>query len=343
MVFSVLIIKTGALGDVLRTTFLLLGLKKKYEGCYISWLTSNRAKELLENNPLIDKIYTIEKEDIPSSFDFVLSLDDDKESAEVATKVNKNKMTGAYIKEGKVVYTKDSSDWFGMGLLRSEEYGGLEEANKIKKSNKKTYHEIMSKIAGIDYDKDKPILNLTKEEIKFGDDFAKKNGIKNSDLVIGINTGAGKRWQLKSWSIENTAKLASVLRKKFEAKVIILGGNDEAERNKEIIELANKEVIDGGTNNTLRQFSAIINICDMIVTSDTLAMFIALSLNKKVVVLMGPTSDAEIDLFGLGKKISSGLSCLCCYKRRCDIKPNCMDLIKVEEIYSAIKEQLKDG
>jgi ADP-heptose:LPS heptosyltransferase len=67
-------------------------------------------------------------------------------------------------------------------------------------------------------------------------------------------------------------------------------------------------------------------------------MYIGLSLKKKLVVLMGPTSIAEIELYGYGPKIYSKLPCLCCYKRRCTIKPNCMDLISVEKVFDAVKD-----
>ncbi|MBW2981185.1 glycosyltransferase family 9 protein [Candidatus Woesearchaeota archaeon] len=342
MAYSILIIKTGALGDVLRTTSLLKGLKRKYKDSTISWITSGRAKDLLINNELIDKIYLINnKKEVPEFFDLILSFDDEKEAAILATSLKKNKLIGAYVKEGKVTYTEDSSDWFGMGLLLPEEKGGLEEANRLKKQNRRTFHEIMAKISGTQYSKDMPILNLTEKEIEFSKKFAIRNQIKDDDLVIGLNTGAGKRWQIKKWSVQKTAELADLLIEKVGAKIILLGGKEERERNNEIIRISKNSIIDSGTENTLKEFASILNLCDLLVTSDTLAMFIGIALKKKLVVLIGPTSSSEIELFGFGKKLCADMSCLCCYKRKCDIKPNCMDKISVEMVYSAVVEQLK--
>jgi heptosyltransferase-2 len=47
---DILIIKIGALGDVLRSTTLLPELKNKYPYASIYWLTSREARELLTNN-----------------------------------------------------------------------------------------------------------------------------------------------------------------------------------------------------------------------------------------------------------------------------------------------------
>lgn len=45
---KILIVKIGAIGDVLRTTSILKGLKGKYKGAEIDWLTSkNGLFELL--------------------------------------------------------------------------------------------------------------------------------------------------------------------------------------------------------------------------------------------------------------------------------------------------------
>ena len=69
-------------------------------------------------------------------------------------------------------------------------------------------------------------------------------------------------------------------------------------------------------------------------------MHIALATHRRVVVLFGPTSSAEIELYGLGEKIFPDMECLVCYKATCDFVPNCMDLISVDMVAAAVKRQL---
>lgn len=337
---EILIIKIGALGDVLRTTFLLTGFKGKYSDCSISWLTSKKAVELLSNNKLIDYVYTLdEKEKVPSKFDIVLCLDDEKEAALVASKIEKKEFIGAYVENDEIKYTENSADWFGMGLLRPKSDGGKEVADKLKKKNKQTYQELVAKIAGLNYNKETPILNLMKEDLEFGRKFAMKNGIKDSDYVIGLNTGAGKRWPLKKWGAENTAELSKQLNLKG-IRTILLGGKDEEERNKEIIDWAENGLIDSGVDNSLREFASIINLCDILVCTDSLSLHFAIALKKKVVVLFGPTSAAEIEVYDKGIKIIADKDYLATYTRA--DKPDIMANIKVEDVINAI-EKLRIG
>jgi heptosyltransferase-2 len=58
------------------------------------------------------------------------------------------------------------------------------------------------------------------------------------------------------------------------------------------------------------------------------------------VVLFGPTSAAEIDMYGLGEKVIPDMNCLACYKPTCDFVPNCMDLITTDMVEAAVERQL---
>ncbi|MEK7113776.1 MAG: hypothetical protein AAB873_03040, partial [Patescibacteria group bacterium] len=77
------------------------------------------------------------------------------------------------------------------------------------------------------YKKQKPILVLNKEELNFGSRFAQKHKIKKSDLVVGINTGAGGRWKDKRLSVEETANLIDKLKNQLRnknIKILLFGG-----------------------------------------------------------------------------------------------------------------------
>ena len=56
----VLIAKLSALGDVLRTTSLLRPQARRHPGARVAWLTSRQALPLLETNPWISDLVTVE-------------------------------------------------------------------------------------------------------------------------------------------------------------------------------------------------------------------------------------------------------------------------------------------
>ena len=82
------------------------------------------------------------------------------------------------------------------------------------------------------------------------------------------------------------------------------------------------------------------NLSDLIVTGDTMALHAALALGKKVVGLFGPTSAAEIEMYGRGIKLTGTVDCLCCYQVSCARNPACMDTISPEMVLRAIKKLL---
>jgi len=336
---NILIIKYGSLGDVLRTTSFLKGLRSKYKRSDIYWLTSPEAEKIIINNHLIkhvlvysDKIagYLLSK-----NFDLVISLDDDIGLCKLASILKTKRLIGSFWnKKDFVSYTDELKDYFDMGLISRY---GRSKADKLKKLNKKTYQDIISE--GLKIKKSAPILQINKRSLIFADRFSKIHDL-GKKIIIGLNTGAGKRWERKKLSEAKTAFLSDLLVKELNADVIIFGGRDEIKRNKEIKKLAKMPIIDAGNDNSLMDFAALVNLCDILVTSDSLALHIGVALKKYVIAFFGPTSHYEIDLFGKGEKIITRLKCLCCYKNKCAKNPNCMDYVRAERILVSAKRYL---
>lgn len=107
-----------------------------------------------------------------------------------------------------------------------------------------------------------------------------------------------------------------------------------------ILRKAKGAITDSGCENTLGQFAALVNLCDVVVTGDTTALHIAIALKKKVVAIFGPTCAQEIELYGRGEKMITSLPCAPCYRRSCEVAPNCMQAIKAEEVMAKIRALL---
>ncbi|MBI2523127.1 glycosyltransferase family 9 protein [Candidatus Woesearchaeota archaeon] len=315
---DILIIKLGAIGDVIRTTSILSGLKEKYKNCRIDWLTKKESFDVLKNNNFINKLFLIDNDIVKienNEYDLIISLDDDNEACTLAAKISHKELIGAYLDNGKRVYTQNSSLWFDIGLISKF---GKKKADELKAKNKKTYQQIMYEILDLDYKKQEPILGLTKDEINFGENFAKKNNMKSNDEIIGINTGAGGRWQDKKLSIEETAELIDKLNESIDnAKLLLFGGPEEKERNEKIKKTAKGKIIDAGCDNSLMEFASLVNLCNILVTSDSLALHIGTALKKNIVSFYYPTSAAEIENYGRGIKIVGKGKDYCSYKTKC--------------------------
>lgn len=84
-------------------------------------------------------------------------------------------------------------------------------------------------------------------------------------------------------------------------------------------------------------FTALLGLCNMLVTSDTMAMHIGIALEKTIIALIGATCEQEIHLYGLGEKIVSDFDCSPCYLQKCNKNPTCMDSITPEQVFESIK------
>ncbi|HEY5536743.1 MAG TPA: glycosyltransferase family 9 protein [Ignavibacteria bacterium] len=330
-----LIIKLDAIGDVLRTTAILSSLKKAYPGTYIKWLTKSNAKELFINNDLVDEIicYEVPVTNINlaiEEFDVVINLDPSPVSSALCSfAIGKEKFGFGLNSKGKVYpVNKEAEEWFTMGSFDSD-----------KKKNKKTYQQIIHEICRFPYDKSEIILSLNKKDIDFKNEFIKKNKLENDKLIVGINAGASIRWQFKKWRLEGYKELIKKLTDSLDCRILLYGGADEIETNNELIKTS-KKILDTGHDNSLRQFIALMDIPQILITGDTLALHVAAALKKKVICLFGPTSYNEIEDYGRITKIYPEMECLVCYKNKCDFIPNCMDLISADMIFNAVKKLL---
>ena len=152
-------------------------------------------------------------------------------------------------------------------------------------------------------------------------------------MVVGLVIGGADRWP-KSLPIDLSAKLAEKIYKKFKCRIILFGGPNEMDRNKEIISSSNAPIIDAGTGNDLVDFPALINVCNYIISTDSLGLHVSLALKKKTICLIGPTLKNEIDTFEHGKVLVSNSNCIGCLKKDC----KSMEKISITEIIKVLEE-----
>src|SRR3989344_660163 len=342
---NILVIKQAALGDVLRTSCILTGIKRRYPNSKITWFTKKEALDLVKTNPYINKIYLYSREGVlklkQEKFNIVYNFDEDFEACSLTTYFlnKKSKIYGYYInKENKIVPTISAKYYFDMSLLGEKPKNDI-----LKKKNKKTYPELIYELAELDYKKDPPILILTKEQKKFAKDFLRRYNLTNNDLIIGVNTGAGGRWPLKQLSIEKTVELIEKLNEELNAKIILFGGPDEVERNNKIILLTKVPIINPGCGNFIFEFSALMSICNTVVTSDSLGLHIALALKRNVITFFGQTAPQEIEMYNQGLKIFTPGDCIGCYSSYDGRKPNCADGVHVKDLFKAVVEVRKQS
>jgi heptosyltransferase-2 len=119
-----------------------------------------------------------------------------------------------------------------------------------------------------------------------------------------------------------------------------LGGREDKERNEILAGQLGVKVINTPTGEGLRRGLVYVNVCDIVITGDTLGMHMAIGLGKYVVGWFNVTCAQEIELYGRGEKIISESFCSPCWKKSCD-DLRCLDEPFVESINKAVQSILK--
>lgn len=332
---SILIIKLGAAGDVLRTTFLLPALSRKAgRGANITWLAAKASLPVLQNPFISCKLDA----DSPASaavllartWDGVYCLENSSEAAAFCAAAKARKKYGFTLSSGGAITPLGSAAALWLELACDD---------TLKKNNSLSYQEIMLKICGLGGKITPPIFTPSAPALERARAIL---GRKPGQTLVGLNTGAGSRWPKKMLSARDSADLCRrILASDKKISIILLGGPEQSRPHALIKSLVkNKRLISAGTDNSFDVFAALISLCDAVICGDTLALHSAAAAGTPCVALFGPTSKNEIyDYDGMVEKLDAGLDCLCCYGD-CGKTRHCMNALRGEEILSALKKQL---
>jgi heptosyltransferase II len=188
---KILIIKTGAAGDVLRTTPLL----RKYSNEEVDWFVGTENGSLLSKE-YVSNIISSEQLLPKTKYDLVISLEDDPSIvSNVFRHIQYVDIFGTYLNaSGNLVYTNDSREWFEMGVASAH---GLAIADALKLANRDSYQEIIFRGLGLSFNSEEYVLpTLTRQTSLCGE--------------IAVAPKAGNRWPSKNWFyFEEAMKLLS--------------------------------------------------------------------------------------------------------------------------------------
>jgi heptosyltransferase-2 len=177
-----------SLGDVLRTTPLL----HLFRDDHVTWLTDERAIELLPGEPHIQELLTYGPETyrqlVGREFDQVINLECDDRLVDILGGIRYKKWFGFPIWTAKILGHHAQEEDMKEGLLSGIQKG-------------KTWSEILFEMVGAEYSGEPMILG----------------GVGTTEIThdIGFNMKVGAKWPTKAWPEENWQELAGALEGKY--------------------------------------------------------------------------------------------------------------------------------
>lgn len=332
---KILVIRLDHIGDVLLTTPVIRALKQKMPGAKIDLLIRPFTKELIITNNQINKIHTLNppwfnRESASFlnltkfilknilNYDLVVELHADPRNILLAGLVGK-KIIGYNIR--------------GLGFLLTKSAKYKDKAHILEKNLN------IARLIGANSESKIDIF-LEKEDLMFADKIFKRNNIKKAFCIVPGTGRVNKFWFNDRW-----AKLADYLIKKYNAKIIFLGGKKDNELIKNITKMMkSKNYLNLEGKTTLRGSAAIIKRAKLLVSPDTGPMHMAKSFNIPLVSLFGPV-DPKIWGYNdsRSKSVYVRLDCSFCDLPVCHNKTQknaCMAHISVSDVIKSIEEVL---
>lgn len=317
----ILIIKLGAIGDVIRTTPLIHKIIEEHPDALIWWLTY--TPDVLPS--IVDAKFKYDAETVAifqaTHFFKIINLDKDPQAGALTSLLKADEKYGFTFLNGKPAPQNEFAEHkFLTGLF-----------DDVSQINKKSYLEEIFEICGWEFKGEEYILDC--------DDSENWNLPNEGKKIVGLNTGCGERWVSRLWKNENWIELINQLKDKGYFP-LLLGGSQEDSNNRYLAEKAGAFY---PGHFSLKKFISLVNQCDIVVSAVTMAMHITIGLKKPLILMNNIFNPFEFELYGRGEIIQPEMECKCYFSPKCK-NPDyfCMDYIKPVTIFNSIKKILSN-
>ncbi len=331
---KLLVIKPSSLGDVVHALPFLRSIKDSFPESRVDWVISRDLTGLIEDNPLIDRIHTIDKGSWKKMGNLYTSL----------TEILSLRKTLRNEHYDVVVDLQ--------GLLRSGIISHFASASKTigftdAREGSRLFYDVPIPIHGISHAVDRcleaaRIIGAEVRTVEFPlsiniDSSRKiKELIGNNDEYVIIAPSA--RWQSKRWPSAHFATLIS----KLTIQCIIIGSKDDVNLGNQIITGTTGNAVNFCGKTDLKELVALISSSRAVVSNDSGPMHIAAALEKPTIALFGPTDPEKTGPYGWQsnkklKVIRADIPCSPCRTKDCS-DLICMNDIKVETVLAELEE-----
>lgn len=328
---KICIIHLNQIGDLVFSLPLLKALKENFPDASIHSVLKPHLQVLLINSPYVDHI-------IPRESSF-------KAKRELLKSIRKNRydlLVSLAKSEECLILTALSKARVKVGFSHFPWDLCLDIKDNVEGhnswyNNAKLLKRLKVNVSKNDY---VGLLNLDKNE----------SDLSLPDKFVIISPGASQRRFTKTWEQNKFAELILLLKEKHDLTPVLIGGKDNQEYNRTIIESVKKK--DRGkdidifnlTGDSLRSLCFAIKKASLFVGIDSGFMHLASSLDIPVVGLFGPT-----DPFYVGPQNDrsivvrkEGMECVPCYLKACDHR-NCMRKLEVDKVLHACEQLLMNS
>ncbi len=347
---NILILNLTRMGDLLQTTPLIAGLKEKYPASKITLLANNNFADICKGIPFIDELYTFDIKqftpkkagDEPSLlmiYNYLEGLVDNMKEKKFDTVINlsHSKLSAIFTSLLNIPDVRGlTSTDYGHRVIRHPWLNYFCNIIFNRNYNRFNLVDMYMKSGDVQPFSKRLFLNVSEDSERFADEFLKKNGVSDRDILIGFQPASSR--PDRRWSSDSFSKLGLELVRKYGAKIIIFGVPSEKGVGDEIQSKMDGRAINAAGKTSVRELASLLKRCQLLITNDTGTMHIAAAVGTKVVALFfahalvhetGPYGEGHIIL-------QADIPCSPCSHHTNCKNPVCKDYITVEDVLAAV-------
>ena len=339
---NILVIRLDHIADVIFSTAVAKNLKAHYKGAKITFLVGNFARNIVIDNPYVDEVICY---DAPWFNRKAKRIFEFKRFFKLADELRRHNYDLGIDLKGDfrhIVLMALAGIKFRVGYGITG--GGFLLHRKV--NYKEGVHAVEHNMdilrdMSIDVAENKPKIYVSKKNEKAASAVLLKNGPGKSDFIAIIHTTAGCK--SKNWLDYRFAELISIISKEYNAKVILVGFEDDKDKNDRIVSLSGIKAINISGKTSLPVLTALIKKASLFIGVDSGPSHIALLEDLPSVILCSgiDNSDQWSKIGTKAIRIQKDISCKGCGKLDCE-QNICMDLISVYDVLEAINGLLPE-
>jgi heptosyltransferase I len=335
MARSILVVRLGALGDLVHALPAVAAMRAAWPDARIDWLVDARYQALLALVPVIDHAIVVGKPGGGSvtrvvgalraaKYDVAIDLQGLLKSA-VFARIARARTTVGFVA---AQLREPAASVFYTRRVRADEGGHV-----IRKN--------LSLVESLGARVDRVTFPLNVPASPMLDEARAELGLDAEAPFAVINPGAG--WPNKQWPCDRFGAIAVHLRHRHGLASLVLWGPGERERSEQVA-AASAGAARLGPATSIADLIAILRAAAVFVAGDTGPLQLAAAAGTPIVGVFGPTNPSRNGPWDPADVCLSRFDeCECHHKRRCRRPTPCIENITIAEVAAAIDRRLERG
>ena len=354
----ILIIKLGALGDILMATPLLSALRTAYPDAHLSWMVEHTNQDAIDTNPFVDEVIAWEggywTDLMPRRWKKWFSLRRGFGFRWLASAFQFHRELRQ--RQYDVLISFHPEQWpllvqgtgcsTAIGVFETQARPGVKQrdyrhlytdaypAEELPFHRTEKYLMPLNAL-GLPPSGVQMTMGFTSQDVEAVTAFLAENGLSEGKRFVVL--APKTTWASRCWPEDRFSLLGDRLTHEMGLNIVLIGSGKEVDSVKRVAASMQVAPVTAAGCLSFRQIAALIARASLVVSSDGGPMHVAAAVGTPYLALFGPTPVAgRAPLIGPGLSLMHPIPCGPCDKEQCPIVGDgymrCLELITVEEV-----------